>query len=406
MPIDLSALPAEVACGDDGPSAVIWLVLFIVVMGAGAGLTLWCWPAGKSVHEGVFWAWLFGVPGLCYGVMFSLRYGLFQYAQMKTHIRNEVRDEGLRVAIRHAQQPLSLLEIAYVTALGGDRVAERIVDGESVLESTYVDAVNAHVRHSILTESEDEAGPVASEFARKPAAIRSESVYQVLLERMTDALRDLPARLHLDVYLVADGRSIDPAEALVGWKRIWVEMGLRGENVEHTTADYGVMEVDRWLDNGGKTARAILVVAAQLYDVPPSDSTEAGVALLFVTQCAGRRAGWVGNTALHRPVEGTLSDMGGVLASAMQWGRGSADEAGSLWQSGVDSATGAAILAAWTNAGRNAGEIQEVDASLGHAGIAADWLGIALASEHAHQTGRPQMVASQQRDLVRMTMIK
>lgn len=381
------------------------MVLFVLVMGIGAGLTLWCWPATRSLHDEEFWAWLLGIPGICYGTLFSLRYGLFQYAKMKTHIHNEVREQGLRIAIGHAQRPLILLEVAYTTALGADRVAERVVGGESVLETNYVEAAQAHVRHSILAEHESDPDADASESTRRSAAIRMGAVFEKLLEHMTDVLKSLPPRLPLDVYLSADS-SLVPEGALSEWTRIWRQFGLREASVEHATTGHGVMELDRSLDSAGGAARATLVVAAQLHDIPTLGSTEAGVALLFVSPAAAQRIGLTQTTTIHRPVEGTIDNIGQVFESALQWGNLAKGDIGSLWQSGTNGAAGAAILAAWANAGKDAREIHEIDSSLGQAGVAADWLGVALASEYARETGQPQLVASQQHDLVRMAMIK
>lgn len=399
MPVDLSRLPAQVTCEDRGTSAVVWLIVFVFVMGAGAGLTLWLWPADRSTHSGTFWAWLLGVPALVFASLLSLRLGLYEHAKRSAQIHNDMRAEGLRIATVHAQRPLYLIECAYGTALGIDCVAERIVARESALETSYVGAAQARIRHSRLTELDGPAGE------QPPSALeRLETVYLDLIDRIVEAIRALPDRLILGVVL-APPSVVEVADALETWRRAWATSGLNRRIDGPSVSTQGLMDIDTWLDEAGASERALLLVSVELHDVPPPESTEAGVALLFASDAAANRMGHTQGIFVHRPVQANFEDAGKAFESALQWGAISVDGAASMWVSGLDSAGNAAATIAWTNTGKDASHILDVDAALGHAGAAADWLGVALAVEQARSTKFSQLIVGQRAKMLRMAAV-
>ncbi|MFC4345399.1 hypothetical protein [Cupriavidus numazuensis] len=293
-----------------------------------------------------------------------------------------------------------LIECAYATALGIDFVAERIAERESALETSYVDAAQAHIQHSRLAELDEPAGG-----EHLPALERLETLYLDLIDRTVEAIRALPDRLILGVVLALPS-VVEVADALETWRRAWASSGLDRRTDGPSVSTQGLMDIDAWLDDAGASERAaLLLVSVELHDVPPAGSTEAGVALLFASEAAATRMGQAQGIVVHRPAQAAFEDASNAFESALQWGAITVDGAASMWVSGVESTGNAAATTAWTNAGKDASQMLDVDAALGHAGAAADWLGVALAAEQARLTQLSQLIVGQREKMLRVAAV-
>jgi hypothetical protein len=114
------------------------------------------------------------------------------------------------------------------------------------------------------------------------------------------------------------------------------------------------------------------------------------------------RKGLAWRALLHRPVEDTFGSVNETISRALLWGNAEAASVKHVWQAGLDHADRAASAQASADLSpgvplANASDgAHDIDAAIGHAGVASAWLAIAMAVEHAWQTHVPQLVVSRE----------
>ena len=102
---------------------------------------------------------------------------------------------------------------------------------------------------------------------------------------------------------------------------------------------------------------------------------------------------------LHRPVDASGPGMDTALSRVLLWGDATAAEISDLWQAGMAGQDKRALLQAASNTKLGVSQtaglsgVHDVDLAIGHPGVCAGWLSIALGIEHAAQTGAPQLMA-------------
>lgn len=59
-----------------------WMLVFVAVMGLGAGATLLLWPQGRPTNEVGFWLFLIGLPLTVFALVFGLRLTKWERGQL------------------------------------------------------------------------------------------------------------------------------------------------------------------------------------------------------------------------------------------------------------------------------------------------------------------------------------
>jgi len=162
------------------------------------------------------------------------------------------------------------------------------------------------------------------------------------------------------------------------------------------------MLLDTWLDQppGRQSDCYTLVLAVQLYAIPPENGGEAAVGLLIGGPALTGSGAVSPIGKLHRPVSGAADRSSDVLADAIRWGGGDINQAERAWLSGLtrESHPVFEMMQGTPVSGRPRDDEQvipaDIDAAIGGAGIASGWLAIALATENQTKTGRQQLWAT------------
>ena len=289
-----------------------------------------------------------------------------------------------------AQEPLALLASGYLCSLGSLDAANAIVTGNRPLESQVPPAGKEAIRYTTLSLIDD-----------RLLADRYASCFRELLAMIDDSLRGIPESIPFAVYLDCCG-NIGATELCDIWQTCWVQTRHRNVEVSILARDKGVMALDAWLDNfgGAPLEKIALFVAVQLHETPPINSAEAAVALLLGWAPLVQRNGLPIQALLHRPVEQSDKTLRDAVETALLWGRTETSDVTDVWQTGLAPADKPALLDSASEIKLGASQTNElegfhdIDLAIGHAGIADAWLAVALAAEHAVNTGDPQVVVS------------
>jgi len=400
MPVKLPC-PAPAITPPSPPRIVAWLglLLALLLLAMLLGSILWnvfTWPK----NDPGFWRHVLGAPFLGWCLLVGFRLYLHEVDVSRLTTREEARRREFDEAVAFGAEPLAVLGAVYLCAMQSGGASGRIVKRESVLRAHAPKPRLPPIRHSRL--------PLAE--GAEPSR-RHLEVFEALLSELGEPLRALPHSVPLDVKLHVPGDA-DPAHLLDAWKAGWANLGLRKVKTTLVPASEGLMRLDSWLDeHGGPTLEKFsLFVAIQLYVEPPENSAEAAVALLLGWAPLAERHGLPSIAMLHRPLAGETAEIASVIKTAALFGRAKPEELWHLWQSGLSKADKAALLKSGSDVALGAAQtdelagVHDIDAALGHSGVAAPWLSTALAVENAGQSGEPQLIVCRE-DALRLAVV-
>jgi hypothetical protein len=373
------------------PRLVVWLGILIVIVLASVTWTLLTWPKGVPTQTAWFWARLFAFPALAWCFLYGLRWLYHEQEAVRLQAEDEALAAERAAALLFAREPLAMLAVDYLCALGSSGVAARIADGERKLESRLTLSGDASVRHTAL------------EIPGLTQEDRFQSCFEALLRRLNTVLTQIPRRVPLTVYLALPPEAMQD-KVLQLWQRCWEAAGCHASDTVALSLGQGVMALDDWLDIRGGPAleKFALFVAVQLHDVPSDNSAEAAVALLLGWAPLAEKMGLNASALLHRPVCDGVISVSETMSRAILWGNTEANNIGDLWVAGLEKDDHHALMQAASDVSvglttsEQAGAIHDMDTALGHAGVAAAWLALALAAERASHQRKPQLAASRQ----------
>lgn len=384
MPVDFHDLPPEELCEDEPPSRLIWGLLLVLAMAAGAALTLFFWPKERPAHGWQFFAWMFGVAPLIWACGFATRLHGYELRVWRVQGHNAERARIIAHNTAYARRPLALFGSAYVTAMGQEKLAEKIIAGETALETREVRNTKEVRTHSELQRTD---------FASTADLL--ESIFSDVLTRLKPVLRSAPPNLPLEVWF-----DIQDEVAAQESKRIWDRFRhMVGRPVEapiRMPLNDGVMALDLWLDdNSAASEKSVLVIAVQLRSEVPANSGEAATALLFGLPELEREQRQPAFTAVHRPVVTPSDHERTVLATALDWSETQPSDIDRTWISGLTELKRNNNLVSVPQAtAETAPRIADIDAALGDTGNASGWLAIAVAAEQARSRAGVQLVST------------
>jgi hypothetical protein len=304
---------------------------------------------------------------------------------------DETREIDRAEAIRFASEPLAVLGQAYLSAMGSAGVAS----GQTTLNAQTAESGEDGIRHTSLTLMDDE-GIVG----------RYRSSFMELLGPIAEAINAVPPNVPFNVRLKFPA-EIDQARLLDTWQACWLECEFRPADASLCSTERGVMELDEWLDihGGPELEKFTLFISVQLHHKPPPNSAEAAIALLLGWAPLVERRGLKPLALLHRPVEVDAMALNAAVSLALLWGNAEALQLKDLWQAGLKGKDKSALVQAMSDLSLGISQsdelsgVHDIDVAVGNPGVAAGWLALVLAIEHAAMTGKPQLMATRENTL-------
>jgi len=222
----------------------------------------------------------------------------------------------------------------------------------------------------------------------------------------------VPSTIPFDVYLQVP-EDLDGEQIRDAWHVCMKTLGVTLAEPFYLTKEEGWMAVDAWLDirGGPSLEKFALFVAVQTSDDASPSRSEAAVAMLMAWAPLAERIRFDAIAKLHRPVE-VLADLGPAeVAECLLFGNAKAQEVSDIWQAGLHgedenvlSKAASDLDLAVVRAEEPAG-VHVIDAARGSMSGAASWLALALAAEHASETGTSQLVCIRQNS-IRMAVVQ
>lgn len=367
MSVNLDAIPDK-APRPVRPVILRWLIFLIVCLVTGAITTLWFWQDTRS--GSVFWYCFFVFPFsfwlLCFGVR-RLGYKCQQvWADGWDRECQTIREQEIwrgqrsaRLIFAHASTPVG----DDVTQLPGTLQEKQVL--MSPVTSTDQDAV---IRYARLSDE-------------LPAAKRFMMARELLLTDVLPFIEALPSRWHRYCSI-----QLNVSESDVIMPEISLPNTL-------TCPGQGLAVLDNWLDMKPASPSVLIVIAAEVQDIPLNIAGEAVVALIFSNHPLPEETESV---MIHRPHSEPVMRAPVVIERALLWAKQAADNIHNGWLTGWGTSTDSV----WSTAIEQQGLLLKdgetswlLEKSFGYTGCVAPWLALICASEQARQGQTAQLYA-------------
>ncbi|MBR8299562.1 hypothetical protein KDW49_02310 [Burkholderia dolosa] len=395
MPVDFNRVPPRVVVPPPPQaSMIVWTVLLVLVMGAGAWLTIMLWPAGRPTNTLWFWFCVVGYPFLAWAFLLFAWLGYGYAGRNQAIATNRVSNEAAQACHALASRPLAILGHAWCFAADdSENSLESVLRGANLAKlrpSAAIADTEVNARWLDIPNMHFQSGNELTEHARHQAVCTW--LLERLIDRLVPPLRALPPQTKLQVELHNQSRlKSEVVESrireLIAERVPALKMGIA--SAEHSSS---LFRVDAWFDNGDVNI-AHLLVAIELRDaisaVLSDRVAEAGVALLVGRSHLASPAGSI-RLRLHRPAKATLDSAARTLELAARWGQSSGDRLRTMWAHGLTRDSASTVRQAASLA--DGMQWNALETCVGDCSRAGPWLAVALAAESARTTGDPQMV--------------
>lgn len=372
MPVILERIPEKKA-RPARPVTRRWLVFGLVVLAIGTGLTFLFWKGERTGSE--FWFFAAVLPVLLWGAMFSARRAGYKYKSVGQDAANRTikarhdndTGRGQRFAWFAGEYLVNALERQHVATQNA------ALAKTPILQPIMPRAGGKPVRHSRLAD-EGSAADVLNGYQHEVI-----EHINVLLEKLPEAMT---------CYL-----ALDLAEGLPDISLSWLS-GISRPTIRIRDLS-GLRIIDYWLDYHYTKPSALLVIGAQLNDVPADDSGEA-ISAVLMTNCRLKETP-LKSVRIHRPQINYTNDMGHALRHAMLWGGLEKEAKLRGWITGGTLAASdtlsmaCAVYAPELTAQRYV----NIDSVAGFAGVTAPWQALILATRQCITDQEAQLVVTE-----------
>jgi hypothetical protein len=412
MPVDFNPGGPPLAYPPRSPRFLPWLGIWVLCCAIGSGFVLLIWPASTPAQGAFFWFCVAGLPNGFFFFLLGCARAAYETAYLHALYGNQHRQNWRRERVAYAQQPLHVLAYTYHLPLAAETLASTILAGRPLIAPQNPREGVDRVLHMRLPDfepllaneadddhdSEAEVGTIDEARVSEMGLVLQDGFEQIIRQLLTplaDTLHTL-SRLGTKRLPVVRLATVDPDTASSRVQQVrdtLAALELPSLHCEAASANDGLMLADAWLD--AQEHRPLLVIAAEWHDLlPPSGSTEGGVAVLLSASASAGSIAAVGT--LHRPVAVEPDSLSEGLSMAVLWGKTVAANIKRSWISGFDTDDDVTLASAFSKASLTALDSPHTplspDRIIGHAGSAASWLAVAAAIESG-VTG-PQLIVN------------
>jgi hypothetical protein len=388
MPVDFWALPARVTVPDERQALVPWLIGLVVVVAAGAAISIALWPAGRPTQTSWFWLRAFLLPFIVWFVAYGS--SRFLHAHRKCNVQADNAAVDRKEQHLHDDAGVPLAVIGQSWCFSGAANRNSLEDAMKAREPVDTVALVGPDKPFFRGSTADEK--------RRHAAL----LEWLLVELITPFATNLKEARNVEVSLCLDSLlTADTARSVIS--RAWTRLGLKHASSVQLPGSMSLYAIDGWLDR--RTGRAgHLVIAVQLRSaisggLPPGKA-EAGVAVLL-TGALDESGEPIAAVRAHRPTGSTAGSLEKGIAHALQWANCAAHAVETLWDAGLDEPLATAFRSLEGSV-HNAPSI-ELARTIGDAGIAAPWLALAFSAARTQENAGAQLILDQDDgDLVAM----
>ncbi|CAI8900802.1 Structural protein [Pseudomonas sp. IT-P176] len=388
MPVRLDQIPGK-APRPAPPRVWLWLVLVPLLLVAAVGVA-WAWdiPAWREQPLS-YWVQASGLALLLWSLLGFVR-GLVHLGQQRAADGwDQAREEDSQRKTRRGRRSQQVLGVSVHTGLreAGQSPAAQLdafLSGTAVLQSQASRQGDGSIRHSYLPYDPHEP----------PEQVLLQVLNQVLAD-LAQALVHLADDTPVALLLEIDSGLPEPVLQRV-WRHAWRESGIRQSTSPLDSS--GLAALDHWLDQRIADRGVLMVVAAQFAPQQSEGKAEAAVGVLLGNRLTQNTLPAL--AYLHRPElarEPTADALLPAVQQALNWVSLDAKAIKYVWRAGIASELDAAISTVLAQVSMPANAPQglcNLDALLGHPGVASPWLAIAGATQNLALGAGPQFIFS------------
>lgn len=386
MALDFELFPPKEEVPDTPPSALVWAIVFFVLVILSVLGVLMLWPKDESTSTLWFWTCVTVFPtGLASFVVLS-HFSAYEGRRNGAIEWNKARDNYIETEFARERRPMVALASAFRFSSNEKEDTLDQVLGESLTLTTHPtpakDPATVTARWFQKPATDARGNPLHDDVSRHERVLTW--LFGELLAKTVDAVKTLPRGVRLSVHLAVTGTK--DADVIVRlWNATWTQHKLFPLRPTVTSTESGLMLLDEWLNRAAQTQahEARLMVAVNLSPLlgaaPPDGSAEAGSAVLLMPEAVQRANGLPCQAVVCRPNHVSAAEGREVaLARAAQWATVRTSDTTHLWLAGLEAHTAGQAGAPLVTVGAEAGRT-DLDHRVGHAGEASPWLALTAA---------------------------
>ncbi|QPS69776.1 Uncharacterised protein [Enterobacter asburiae] len=183
MPVELTCIPPR-AKRQSAPSFKRWVILLVVLIMAGAGITAFFWPTSSPTHTATFWFCFLGIPSVIGGVAFAFRWLIYLAGEWLADGWDAAREWDLAQDIRSGQRSLGMF--GYVVHLphviSSESISQQMQVPEGIILPAKVDETGELLIHH--ASFSDMGLPVLVRVKERINSLLRETALQNVFQRM------------------------------------------------------------------------------------------------------------------------------------------------------------------------------------------------------------------------------
>lgn len=386
MPVNIIDFPT-IAERSLPPSFKRWLIILIVFLVFGSIIIVYFWSADVSTQSSILWFRCLLAPTLIWSVLFGVRWLWYAIADSFSDGWDKIRELELEESIMKGQRFVNVLNqvvsLPHITS--SNFISEQAISHDVSLP-TEVDVDGNIIKK---TNFSDSILPLHSRVLNQLQNLFNNSEFRTVLSQIPKS-----QKINVSIQIDSPGYT-DEIDIYELWGSIVSKNDLPFESL--LIEGEGLDVIDRWLDNPSVN-EALLIAAVHLVGKQSDGKGEAATALILHSPSSCTI--WPNAIAhIHRPEQANAAKKSNIaLLQALQWGRVAPKDIEQIWLAGMGIENRARSL--FSEAGiefpkANLPEKHcDIDLKFGFTGKASPWLAIALASAHAAQRLKPQLIMS------------
>ena len=388
MSVNLSVIPNK-AKRMAPPILKRWLLMLFFAIILSFALVILFWPSDYAYYSILFWHCIFTFPGSVWSILFGGRVLIWLLSEWRADGWDDERRIDLQRENKRGQRHItfcsSVVHLPHVVAT--NTLAEQLLmPGAIKLPSQFDKLARKTIFQSRFTDSH---------------LARSSRVERRIFLLLTDfgfksSLNKIEPGSTIYVFLYINNADSISAVTLENINK-YIKENVRDDIIFTVSGSYGLVDLDDWLDNINKPA-TILVISINILALDQYGTSDAAIALLLQYNKAltEKRPGSV---CIHRPQNSNGENnevFNKCFEYSLLWGGVKSQDVEAIWLSGtgLDNKSltiFSQVKTLFKKSGRPTLPC-DIDLSLGQTGVCSPWIAIAVASENASRTEKPQII--------------
>ncbi len=373
MPVNLDSIPDK-ALDIQRPITFRWVMAGVIIFIIGISIILWFWQGERTGLK--FWFITIFLPALSWLSFFALRRIGYKLERIGNHSWNKERATLIASETLKGQRFAWLVDDYLINSLetgepGNKETQQVILDKSSMINHCLDREGISTIRHTAL-----------------PDLGSSKEIFERYISDISCRSRNMLTQLYITMpcYIAFD--FSDNLSELAD--TLFSQIDLPLQRIRKLA---GVSILDYWLDQHHDIPTAILIISAQIYDVPPQGSGEA-ITIMLMSNRRLSNAISSNGIRIHRPQINKQNTLNHALSRAMLWAKLDITAPLRAWVTGgklSSEDTWSIACAAFSpklTVQRNA----NLDNVIGYAGAAAPWQSLILAARQCLTDAEPQII--------------